>query len=155
MIRVVHPGSRIRILTFSYPGSRIQGSKRQPIPDPDPQHWNYVSKLSSPQIQMASWPKTLWLYAICPSVADPDPDWIPSCTDMKLLVGSRSSSKINLKASSNYANKCSSCIHIIRLLNISTFFLSTVPGSSQCCGQCCGSETFVSDPISKPDPAWN
>jgi len=34
MIRVVHPGSRIRILTFSHPGSRIQGSKRHPIPDP-------------------------------------------------------------------------------------------------------------------------
>jgi hypothetical protein len=31
MIRVVHPGSRIRMLTFSHPGSRI--------PDPDPQHW--------------------------------------------------------------------------------------------------------------------
>jgi hypothetical protein len=39
MIRVVHPGSRIRMLTFSHPGSRIQGSKRHPIPDPDPQHW--------------------------------------------------------------------------------------------------------------------
>ncbi len=37
MIRVVHPGSRIRMLTF-YP-SRIQGSKRHRIPDPDPQHW--------------------------------------------------------------------------------------------------------------------
>jgi hypothetical protein len=36
MIRVVHPGSRIRMLTF-YP-SRIQGSKRHRIPDPDPQH---------------------------------------------------------------------------------------------------------------------
>ncbi len=34
MIRVVHSGSRIRILTFSHPGSRIQGSKRHPIPDP-------------------------------------------------------------------------------------------------------------------------
>ncbi len=30
-------GSRIRILIF-YP-SRIQGSKRHRIPDPDPQHW--------------------------------------------------------------------------------------------------------------------
>ncbi len=36
--RVVLPGFRIRILTF-YP-SRIQGSKRHRIPDPDPQHWN-------------------------------------------------------------------------------------------------------------------
>jgi hypothetical protein len=36
MIRVVHSGSRIRMLTF-YP-SRIQGSKRHRIPDPDPQH---------------------------------------------------------------------------------------------------------------------
>jgi hypothetical protein len=34
MIRVVHPGSRILMLTFSHPGSRIQGSKRHPIPDP-------------------------------------------------------------------------------------------------------------------------
>jgi hypothetical protein len=34
MIRVVHPGSRIRMLTFSHPGSRIQGSKRHPIPNP-------------------------------------------------------------------------------------------------------------------------
>jgi hypothetical protein len=36
MIRVVHPEfrTRIRMLTFSYPGSRIQGSKRHPIPDP-------------------------------------------------------------------------------------------------------------------------
>jgi hypothetical protein len=34
MIRVVHPVSRIRILTFTHPGSRIQGSKRHPIPDP-------------------------------------------------------------------------------------------------------------------------
>jgi hypothetical protein len=34
MIRVVHPGSRIRMLTFFHPGPRIQGSKRHPIPDP-------------------------------------------------------------------------------------------------------------------------
>ncbi len=40
LIRVVHPGSRIRMLTFSHPGSRIQGSKstQSRIPDPDPQH---------------------------------------------------------------------------------------------------------------------
>jgi hypothetical protein len=31
--------SRIRMLTFSHPRFRIQGSKRHPIPDPDPQHW--------------------------------------------------------------------------------------------------------------------
>ncbi len=36
MIRVVHPGSLIRILIF-YP-IRIQGPKRHRIPDPDPQH---------------------------------------------------------------------------------------------------------------------
>ncbi len=34
MIQVVHPGSRIRMLTFSHPGSRIQGSNRHPISDP-------------------------------------------------------------------------------------------------------------------------
>ncbi len=39
MIRVVHPGSWIRMLTSTHPGSRIQGSKRQRIPDP--QHWDH------------------------------------------------------------------------------------------------------------------
>jgi hypothetical protein len=36
MIRVVHPESRIRKLTFSHPGSRIPdpGVKKHPIPDP-------------------------------------------------------------------------------------------------------------------------
>jgi hypothetical protein len=45
MIQVVHPGSRIRMLTFSHPGSRIPdpGVKKAPnpgsrIPDPNPQH---------------------------------------------------------------------------------------------------------------------
>ncbi len=37
MIRVVHPGSGS--LHFTHPGSRIQGSKRHRIPDPDPQNW--------------------------------------------------------------------------------------------------------------------
>ncbi len=34
--------SRIRMLTFSHPGSRIQRSKRYPIPDPDPQQWKRI-----------------------------------------------------------------------------------------------------------------
>ncbi len=34
MIRVVHPETRNRMLTFSHPGSLIQGSKRHPISDP-------------------------------------------------------------------------------------------------------------------------
>jgi hypothetical protein len=34
MIRVVHPGSQIRMLTSTHPGFRIQGSKRHRIPDP-------------------------------------------------------------------------------------------------------------------------
>jgi hypothetical protein len=40
MIRVVHLGSRIRMLTFSHPGSRGQKGtqSRIRIPDPDPQH---------------------------------------------------------------------------------------------------------------------
>jgi hypothetical protein len=38
MIRVVHPGSRIRMLTFSHPGSRGQKGTQSRIPDPDPQH---------------------------------------------------------------------------------------------------------------------
>jgi hypothetical protein len=32
MIRVVHPGSRILMLTFPHPGSRIQGVKKVPNP---------------------------------------------------------------------------------------------------------------------------
>jgi hypothetical protein len=39
MIRVVHPGSGCWLSTL--PGSRIQGSKRHRIPDPDPQHCVY------------------------------------------------------------------------------------------------------------------
>jgi hypothetical protein len=37
MIRVVHPGSRIRMLTD--PGSRGQKGTQSRIPDQDPQHW--------------------------------------------------------------------------------------------------------------------
>ena len=33
MIRVVPPGSWIRMLTFSLPGSRVQGSKKAPNPE--------------------------------------------------------------------------------------------------------------------------
>jgi hypothetical protein len=35
MIRVVHPGSRIRMLAFSHPGTRIRGQKgtQSRIPD--------------------------------------------------------------------------------------------------------------------------
>jgi hypothetical protein len=36
MIQAVHPGSRSRF--FTHPGSRIQGSKRLRVFDPDPQH---------------------------------------------------------------------------------------------------------------------
>jgi hypothetical protein len=46
MIRVVHPGSRIRMLTFSHPGIPEPGSRGQKgiqsrIPDPDPQHCHF------------------------------------------------------------------------------------------------------------------
>ncbi len=39
MTQVVHPGSWIRMLTFSHPGSRGQKGTQSRIPDPDPQHW--------------------------------------------------------------------------------------------------------------------
>jgi hypothetical protein len=52
MIRVVHPGSRIGLLTFSHPGSLIQGSKRHPIPDPDPQLW-YRTNLESDFVEIS------------------------------------------------------------------------------------------------------
>jgi hypothetical protein len=45
MIRDDHPGSRIRILAFTHPGSRTQGLKRHRIPDPDPQHSLKVNHL--------------------------------------------------------------------------------------------------------------
>ncbi len=38
-------GSGIRDLEKTYSGSRIQGSKRYRIPDPDPQHWFLVFSL--------------------------------------------------------------------------------------------------------------
>jgi hypothetical protein len=37
-IWVWDPGSEIRDPEKTYPGSRVQGSKRHRIPDPDPQH---------------------------------------------------------------------------------------------------------------------
>ena len=37
MIQDVHPGSGSWF--FTHPGSRIQGSKKHRIPDPDPHHW--------------------------------------------------------------------------------------------------------------------
>jgi hypothetical protein len=55
MIRVIHPGSRIRMLTSTNPGSRIPdpGVKKAPdpgsqIPDPDPQHWLKGQVIISP-----------------------------------------------------------------------------------------------------------
>jgi hypothetical protein len=51
------------MLTFSHPGSRIQGSKRHPIPDPDPdpQHCTQFRWLSEPEPVLTT------------NVADPDP----------------------------------------------------------------------------------
>ncbi len=51
MIRVVHPGSRIWMLTFSHPGSRIQGSKRHPIPDPGSGSATLVAYVNKPEKQ--------------------------------------------------------------------------------------------------------
>ena len=42
MIRVVHPGPGSGCWLSTHPRSRIQGSKRYQIPDPDPQHWLYI-----------------------------------------------------------------------------------------------------------------
>jgi hypothetical protein len=65
MIRVVHSGSRIRMLTFSHPGSRIPdpGVKKAPnpgsrIPDPDPQHWLWRST-----VQRGGW-CSLWKFSL-------------------------------------------------------------------------------------------
>jgi hypothetical protein len=49
IFRVDLPGSRIRIPFFTHPGSRIQGSKRHRIPDPDPQHW--VMQILPPELR--------------------------------------------------------------------------------------------------------
>jgi hypothetical protein len=44
-IWVWDPGTEIQDPEKTYSGSRIQGSKRHRIPDPDPQHWKFhVSK---------------------------------------------------------------------------------------------------------------
>jgi hypothetical protein len=40
-------GSEIRDPEKTYSGSRIQGSKRHLIPDPDPQHCNYRKSLDN------------------------------------------------------------------------------------------------------------
>ncbi len=45
MIHDVHPGSRIRFFIFTHSWSRIQGSKRHRIPDPDPQHYPQESRI--------------------------------------------------------------------------------------------------------------
>jgi hypothetical protein len=60
MIRVVHPGSRIRMLTFSHPGSRGQKGTQSRTPDPDPQHWGKEYTVHSMQyytytVQTFSW----------------------------------------------------------------------------------------------------
>ncbi len=44
-IWVWDPGSEIRDPEKTYSRSRIQGSKRHRIPDPDPQHWFFVDIL--------------------------------------------------------------------------------------------------------------
>jgi len=41
-IWVWDPGSEIRDPGKTYSGSRIQGSKRHRIPEPDPQHWFFL-----------------------------------------------------------------------------------------------------------------
>jgi hypothetical protein len=57
MIRVVHsgPGSWF----FTHPGSRIQGSKRRQIPDPDPQHCRRLIQLC--ELQRNSVEKYQWV----------------------------------------------------------------------------------------------
>jgi hypothetical protein len=46
MIQDVHPGSDpgSGYLLFTHPGSRIRGSKRHQVSDPDPQHWFQVAQ---------------------------------------------------------------------------------------------------------------
>jgi hypothetical protein len=63
--------SRIRMLTFSHPGSRIQGSKRHPIPDPDPQHCFCVRKLFYSSI-VKFWSKKPGSAMVFASVVGPD-----------------------------------------------------------------------------------
>ncbi len=60
-IWVWDPGSEIRDLEKTFSGSRIQGSKRHWIPDPDPQHCLYT--IRHPKIQCPSRPSP----PTCPS----------------------------------------------------------------------------------------
>jgi len=57
LIRVVHPGSESWF--FTHPGSRIQGSKRHRIPDPDPQHC-YVVKETAVVLRAVPSPGSTW-----------------------------------------------------------------------------------------------
>jgi hypothetical protein len=91
MIRVVHPGAQIRMLTFSHPGSRIQGSKRHPIPDPGS---GSATLERTPLIflflDIGKTKKNFWKF-VCralTSVSDPDPDWIQIGSGFNQVRGS-------------------------------------------------------------------
>jgi len=43
---------RIRDPEKTHPGSRIQGSKKHRIPDPDPQHWSKVVSIDRPPFKV-------------------------------------------------------------------------------------------------------
>ncbi len=64
MLWVVHPGSGSWF--FTYPGSRIQGSERHRIPDPDPQHWKNSSMWICNPESFWPWINTvfLWRYTL-------------------------------------------------------------------------------------------
>jgi hypothetical protein len=51
----------------TYSGSRIQGSKRHRIPDPDPQHCFHVYQV--PQVQQSAGVTHLWSKSACLHVA--------------------------------------------------------------------------------------
>ncbi len=81
MIRDAHPGSGSWF--FTLPGSRIQGSKRHRIPDPDPQHC--FERCFTARKEARTWngylPHTYWRILL-----NPYPD--PGCCWIRIQSGS-------------------------------------------------------------------
>ncbi len=80
MIRVVHPGSESRIWILIFYTSRIQGSKRQRIPDPE--HWNVQGNwewpLRAPKRGACTWCRIRrWGTASPAPPAPGSPGWTP------------------------------------------------------------------------------
>ncbi len=96
MIRVVHPGSRIRMLTFSHPGSRGQKGTQSRIPDPDPQHWSLHGSIVSRHCFVVSLHRSRFSF------------WCKSGSGFSFWCGSRTNLSFDADAASK--NEADTCI---------------------------------------------